>query len=348
MAAHELLNQDQNFPQLGSEGVRKHTISAETGLPKYEPSGNPETSIKFGTMPSLHPTTDPAAHRAAVTNLVHAYEGAAGTAAAESGRLWYPKVNEAVTKGIGSGRSAFLRGHENRHLAGSGLVAAVSPNMDWERSNIDAFGELRSLKSHHWDAIMAAPSQHEEGRKSAGGERRLQAAKDAVQGMSIASASISNLQKAGRIVRGESVADVLDPRTAPKTFNFAHNIHDPHDLTYATIDGRAFDTLTNRVRPWETGRGISSSHLTRGTSRYEHAVGIFQGVGSSFGVPASEVQAVAWEHVKQNLERKGGTRKQGPERLGQPYFHPITGKPALHDLSGHRHLLSSQFTGHLG
>jgi hypothetical protein len=328
------------FPQLGGEGERYQVNDAKTKKPKFLESGAPATEIRFPDMPSF---TDPASHRAAVANLVHAYEGARGTSAAESGRLWYPKVNEAVAKGIGGGRSAFLRGHENRHLAGSGLVAAVSPNMDWERNNIDAFGELKSLKSHHWDTIMAAPTHKN---RSKADERKVGEAQDIVRGMSIGSTSIANLQKAGRIIRGEHVDTVLDPRTAPKTYNFAHNIHDPHDRAYATIDGRAFDTLTNRLRPWTAGRGISSSHLKRGTSRYEHAVDIFQGVGSGFGVPASEIQAVAWEHTKQNLERLRGARSVGPLRLGQPYFHPETGAPALHDLSGHHHLLSAQFSAH--
>lgn len=325
----------ERFPQLGGEGKRKHTVSAETGELKYEPSGRPETSIKFGKMPTF---ADDVTHRVAVTNLLHAYEGAHGTAAALSGKLWYPKVHEAVSKGVRT--RGFLAGHEDRHLAGAGIVAAVSPNMDWERSNIDAFKELKSISSEGWKHIMAAPSQHAEGGRS---EKRLQAASDVVRGMSVSSASVSNLQKAGRIIHGEAVHEVLNPRTAPKTFNFAHNIHDPSNTDYVTIDGRAFDTLTNRARPWETGRGISSSHLKKGTSRYEHAADVFQGLGREVGAPSSEIQAVSWEHVKQNVERLGGTRKQGPERLGQPYFHPVTGEPSVHDISQHRHLLSSQF-----
>ena len=337
----QLRSAAEKYPQLGSEAERYQVRSAKTGEPKYEASGWPETALRFSTMPDLG---DPVIHRVALGNLAHAYEMASPESVA-SGKVWYPKVHEAVTKGIGGGRSAFLRGQSNRHLAGSGLVAAVSPNMDWERSNIDAFQELKSIKSHEWDRIMAAPSQHEEGRGSRSGQRRMQEAKDVVAGMSISSASISNLQKAGRIIRGESVEDVLPPRSAPKTFSFAHNIHDPSDPRYTTIDGRAFDTLANRMHPWETGRGISSSQLKRGVSRYEHAANVFKTLGLGIGVNPSEVQAITWEGVKQDVERRGRTRKQGPERLGQPYFHPLTGEPVAHDISRHRHLLSSQFGG---
>jgi hypothetical protein len=323
----------ENFPQLGGEGERYHIIDKK-GRPKMTEAGNPDTAIRFGGMPNFH---DPAVFEMALTNFTHSIASASKGEHA-SGSEWYPKVHEAVRKGIRGGH--FLGGSPDKMLAGAGIVAAVSPNMDWERSNIHAFKELRGIDSGGWDTIMGAQKgEHARAVASRG------AAREVVRGMSIGSAGIGSLQRAGRIIAGEDPEDVMDPRGGPKTHNFMHNIHDPSDARFATIDGRAFDTMTNRVRPWETGRGISSAALKRGTSRYEESRNVVIQAASNFGIHPSAAQAISWEHVKQGIERQGGTRTVGPNRLGQPYFDPHTGHPAAHDLSRHQHLAYSQFAG---
>ena len=54
---------------------------------------------------------------------------------------WYGQVHDAVGKsGLGLTR-------------GAGIVAAVSPNMDFENNNIHALREVQEMKPEHWDLI---------------------------------------------------------------------------------------------------------------------------------------------------------------------------------------------------
>ena len=309
------------FPQMGDlpEPYHIHNLAKE---PKFTEAGNPEIGMRFGTMPDL---TQPHIALAAANNFAHSIQSASPEAT-ERGKLWYPKVHEAVRKGVRT--RGFLSGQSDRMLAGAGLVAAVSPNMDWDRSNIDAFAELKGMKGHHWNAIMGAHAGT--GPRAV---RSRQAARDAVQGLSISSASTSNLQRAGRIMMGDDPETVMGVKGGPKTYNFMHNIADPSNPHHVTIDGRAFDTLTNMVRPWDTGRGISSHMSASGKpTRYDAASGIVKGVSHDLGYDPSAGQAISWEYTKYDVEQAGRTRKQGPMRRGQPYFHPKTGEPAAHSM----------------
>lgn len=319
--------------------MRTHTLSQATRQPKWTPKGNPETSLKFpGGPPDL-------GHRvifaAALGNFLHSITSAS-TEHRRSGKEWYPRVHEAVAKEVARG---MLSGHSDPHWAGSALVAAVSPGMDFEENNIHALSEMRGISSRQWDELLGISK-----RKNA---LDPESARQAYFGnTSIKQAALPQIQKAGRILHlGEDPTDVMPFRSNPKTLSFAHNIHDPSDSAWATIDGRAFDTMTNRVRPWEySGRGISNADLvTAGReSRYEHARNIVQAAAAQMGVDPSAAQAISWEHVKYGIElagltKKGEPRKQGPERLGQPYFHPRTGEPAAHDIGAFEHLLSRNF-----
>lgn len=319
-------SRSSNFPQLGGEPVSVHRVDA-AGEPKFTKAGRADMGLKF---PGNVDLKDPVAVRAAVGNFAHSLESAP-VRTHLTGAQWYPKVHDAVSKGIGV--RGFMSHAEDRHLSGAGIVAAVSPNMDWDRGNIDAFGELSKIKSKTWDSILAADPHG----KSDAAKASRAAAQEHVRGMSISAAPIGNLQKAGRLIRGEDPETVLPRGTAPKTNSFMHNIADPANPHHVTIDGRAFDTLTNRMRPWETGRGIGTANLARGTSRYEDAANVVKGVAAIHGIHPSEAQAISWEHVKYNLEQDSGARKQGPARRGQPYFDTETGAPALH------HALGAQF-----
>lgn len=212
------------------------------------------------------------------------------------GRLWYPKVHEAVAKGI--------RGTSLSPIHGAGLVAAVSPNMDWDKRNIDAFGELNSLKERDWHEIL-----------NKGNRSRI-------QGMGINSASDANLAKAHRIMQGEHPDDVLPRASAPKTNSFAHNIN--LEPEHVTIDGRAHDVAANRMQGWEQARGIQSAGLKTGKpTRYEHFEQAYHSAAAAHDLTGFEMQAVTWTRAK-NEERMGTTksgqpRKQGPSRQGQSY-----------------------------
>lgn len=316
-------------PQLGGDVNLRHVRSAETGQPKYTKKGAPQ--IELGNQ--AVDLSDPYAIEAAKRNVIHSIR-TASPEMQEFGSQWYPKVHEAVSKGVTGGN--FLSSQFDKHLAGSALVAAVSPNMDWDKANIDAFGELRSIDTEGWAKIMA-------------GDRSV------YKGMSISSAPLANVQKAGRIIAGEDPNDVLRYGSAPKTHSFMHNINDPSNSQFVTVDGRAFDTLNNRLMPWGSGRGIAGStfnpeptksgrpRANNPPSRYTGAADIYREAAEHFGFDPSEAQAISWANMKYGLERRGAappgvemdigddSRDQGPLRIGQPYFDPETGNSALHD-----------------
>jgi len=238
--------------------------------------------------------------RSMVQNVESVYHMASPRAKAQ-GTHWYESVNDAVTKGV--------RGTSTSVLGGSGLVAAVSPNMDWENHNISALGELHSLRRSDWDSIHR-------------GDR------SPLSGMSISRATDVGLTKAHRILEGEHVDEVLNRRTAPKTNSFAHNIN--LDDRHVTIDGRAHDVAVNRLQPWTMDRGISSAAtLTGSTTRYEHFENAYRGAAASINESTGsnlkpyQLQAITWEGGKE-FERSGTTkqgkpRKVGVRRSGQPY-----------------------------
>jgi hypothetical protein len=242
--------------------------------------------------------------RAAAQNIHNVYNATPEDVRA-SGKDWYRNVNEATEKGI---RGSSLNIHQ-----GAGLVAAVSPNMDWEKNNIDALGELRSLNKAQWGRIR-------EGDRSP------------LDGMSISRAPQGGLLKAHRIMHGEEDPDeVLNRRTAPKTNSFMHNIAEPEVNGHVTIDGRAHDIAANRLQPWESGRGIQSAGLKTGKStRYEHFENAYRIAANSIGkehgndLLPHEVQAITWEGGKK-IERSAPTksgkpRTKGVTRVGQPYL----------------------------
>lgn len=241
--------------------------------------------------------------RAAVQNISNVYN-ATPEPVRRSGKEWYSRVNEATAKGI---RGSSLNIHQ-----GAGLVAAVSPQMDWEKNNIDAIGELRNLSHAQWGKITS-------------GDR------SPLHGMSISRAPDSGLLKAHRIMHGEEDPDqVLNRRTAPKTNSFMHNIAEPDKAGPVTIDGRAHDIATNRMQGWEQPRGLQSAALKTGKkSRYEHFEDAYRGAAKSIGIQHGEhllpheLQAVTWEGGKQIEKaaptKSGQPRKVGARRVGQPY-----------------------------
>jgi hypothetical protein len=226
---------------------------------------------------------------------------------ARKGKDWYGTVHEAVSKGI---KGTSLDIHR-----GAGVVAAVSPNMDWEKRNIDAFHEIKHLKPADWAAIHTS---------AASKIGRTPEAEDVLKGLSISAATDSGLVKAHRLIQGEDVDSVLRRQTAPKTNAFAHNIAEPDHAGHVTIDGRAHDIAANRLQGWTQQRGIGSAGLKTGkTTRYEHFENAYRTAAGERGVLPHEMQAITWEQGK-TMERAGTTkagtpRKVGVRRAGQPY-----------------------------
>jgi hypothetical protein len=250
-----------------------------------------------------------------------------------SGASWYGNVHEATAKGASD------IGMPIKHAAG--VVAAVSPNMDWDKNNINAFGELHSLSGRQWQHVADSAASTRQAQiynhsRGYGKTHPLRAetgrtdeAKDALQGMSISASTDGGLLKAKRILDGEDPEDVLNRRTAPKTNSFMHNIAYPDVSGHVTIDGRAHDIAANRLQGWTENRGIGSAALTRGTSRYEHFEDAYRGatahINSDLGMNLHphDVQAIAWTHAK-TLERSvptatGEQRLNGVQRTGQSY-----------------------------
>lgn len=227
----------------------------------------------------------------------------------ETASHWYDNVHEAAAK-------AAVGGHSIKQAAG--LVAAVSPNMDWEQRNIRAFDEVSSLSGKQWAAIQ---------RSARAGRGRTDEAKEALHGIGVATATDSNLIKAHRIWNlGEDPDDVMPRSSAPKTNSFMHNIEEPGKAGPVTIDGRQADIHVDSMRPWKwSGRGISSANLKTKASRYEeneeHLRGAADAISRSRGqtVLPHQVQAVTWEMGKQIERGFDPQRSKGDPRLGQSY-----------------------------
>jgi hypothetical protein len=242
----------------------------------------------------------------------------------EAGKLWYPEVNRATRRG------SLEIGISARH--GAGIVAAVSPNMDFDNNNIHALSEVRGLGKSEWAMIHA--SAQENSRLPQKERKRNPEVRDMLNELapSIARAPDGNLVKAHRILMGEDPDNVLLRRTAPKTNSFFHNIADPTSDHAVTIDGRQADIIANQMRPWTwSGRGISSAGLTRGRSRYEDHEDVMRSAVKSAarmdprlqGVNAVDLQAITWLSGKQfelsTPTVSGKARVKGPTRQGQRY-----------------------------
>ena len=282
--------------------------------------------------------------RQVTQNYVNAHE-AATPAERTAGREWYPKVHEAVSKGI--------RGTSLSHKQGSGLVAAISPNMDWERTNIPAFGELHGLKEEDWAHIersAAQPRIRVPGGKPIAAPRSAEA-NQVLHRLSLASIPDSNLVKAHQIIQGHDPETVLSRRTAPKTNSFMWDIHDPSGAShpsnhpsgngapFVTIDGRQHDIGINSRYPWTfSGRGIQSAALPSASkmlksgkpaksfgqkTRYEGFEDATKAAAGAVGENPIDMQAITWTAGKRmDRERPsdGQLMKKGQARVGQPYF----------------------------
>jgi hypothetical protein len=222
----------------------------------------------------------------------------------EAGKNWYPQVHDAAQK------AAVTHGRSTR--AAAGVVAAVSPNMDWENSNINAFDEIGNLDHGDWDMIH---------RSSQGKTRHPEvAAMLKEKAPSLSRAPDGGLLKAHQIWHEGADPDAVMPvQTAPKTNHFYHNILEPHRNTGATIDGRQADLAVDAMRPWTMDRGISSAGLKRGgQTRYENYQNAVSVAAKHLSVLPQELQAMTWTHAK-SVERTRPDQVKGDHRLAQSY-----------------------------
>lgn len=257
--------------------------------------------------------------RTMVRRLRNLYEASPEHVAA-AGLNWYANVHDAAQK------AARESGRSTRQAAG--VVAAVSPNMDWERNNIHAFHEIDQLTPEHWEAIHRSENQPRV--LNSKGQRvkapRTQEVKDILRGMSISTSPDSNLLKAHRIWHaGEDPENVLVRQTAPKTNTFFRNINEPHLDHGATVDGRHADIIADAMRPWKHSRGVDSAATKTGkVTRYEQYSNATGMAAKHYGILPHQLQAVDWEMGKILERNNDPTRQQGDERTGQRYSARLT------------------------
>lgn len=232
----------------------------------------------------------------------------------QRGHEWYPRVHEAVAKGV---RRTGLSQRQ-----GAGLVAVVSPQMDWQGRNIPALKHLTGMRTADWDVVH----------RSARAGRRTPEAEHLLRGTPLAHASDTGLVRAHRIIQGEDPEEVMKRQTSPKTHSFFHNIAYPGEHTHVTIDYRAHDIAANRMYPAAfTGRGIDkamsqpyASGKPRPPTRYEHLENVYRAAsrGRDIELPHT-MQAITWEggkHLETSAPTKSGKpRTKGVARKGQPY-----------------------------
>lgn len=231
------------------------------------------------------------------------------------GEEFYPRTHEQVE-------------HDIRHTSlspwqGAGIVAAVSPGMNYERHNVGAIHELGKLREGDWDTIHRS-SQNRVYSPKVGRmvPTRTGEAKSVLQGYGISRAPDSQLLKAHAIMQGQDPEDVLSVRTSPKTNSFAHNIHEPENEHFLTVDGRIHDIGLNRLIPWDdSSRGISSAGLKTGKpTRYEQFRDAATAAAHSAGLKGPAGQAVMWFGGKnREMNMPGAKADRGPDRIGQPY-----------------------------
>ena len=233
----------------------------------------------------------------------------------EEGMQWYNNVHDAIRKsGLGVHR-------------GAGIVAAVSPNMDFETNNIKALDDIQNLGRRDWKMIN----------DTAGMKKRPAevAAMLSEKAPSLGHAPASGVVKAGRILHGENYNDVLEPQSAPKTNAFAHNLEHPEVFGKTTIDGRQADIVVDAMRPWgspknkdgkypegtpKPNRNIGSADLKSGKeTRYERYQGYHSTVAHELGIKPHELQAVTWTMGKQVERKFDPARSKGDPRRGQSY-----------------------------
>ena len=253
------------------------------------------------------PKLNPDQFRDAVRNVRNVYTDTPKSIK-ESGQRWYEDVHEATRKGV--------RGTSMSEEHGAGLVAAVSPGMDWTGRNIDAFRELHHLKDADYRDI-------------ASGDR------SSLSGLGVSQADSNSIGKAHRIMQGEHPDEVL---RSNKVRSFYQNIAHPDVSGPVTIDGRAHDIAANRMQRWQSDRGISGNYddvkkdgstPLAGSRRYAAFAESYRSAANAISeheghlLRPHELQAITWEGGKR-VElavptQSGKPRVKGVTRAGQPY-----------------------------
>ena len=93
--------------------------------------------------------------------------------------------------------------------------------------------------------------------------------------------------RAYRILQGEPPAKVFGP-TAPKTWNFYHNLLDPRDVRFVTIDGHMY----NLWRGERSSLNVAAARFKPAV--YEEIAGDFKELAKALGLVPNQLQATVW------------------------------------------------------
>jgi hypothetical protein len=252
----------------------------------------------------------------------------------ERGRAWYDLAEGAAREGA--------KDIGVPHLAGAGMMSAVSPALDFSEHNVHVLHEMGAMRPEHHEMVvrsLAHQRRASEVNRLLRGEGQptiRQGRLAEVESMltelypHLSRATDSNIVDAMKIRQGTNPYDVLTLKTRPKTHNFMLNLAGDRDAV--TVDYRAADIISNQMRPVrgpQSNRGISSAQSMRGPTRYEdyaHVIAASSRLPSVQkrmpGLRPAEAQALQWVIAKDmELTNPDGTpRGKGPARKGQPYF----------------------------
>lgn len=229
---------------------------------------------------------------------------------------------------------------------GAGIVAAVSPAMDFENQNIEVLNHIAGLSTEHWDAIRTDAKRQRDSyveQRSRGIKHPSTPRSEEVKSMlsevapSLSSSTNRFILQAGELFHNEnsSYDDVLQrvgrggASNNLKRHSFAHNLEFVEQGTspHVTIDYRMGDMAANAMRPTKHDRGLDAQ------GRYAHHEQWVRNVAAGFRrempefahISDADMQAILWKGGKNLIEMHGFTksgepRKQGPTRTGQQYF----------------------------
>ncbi len=145
----------------------------------------------------------------------------------------------------------FRAAHPNPRIA-AGVFCALSPN-NGEKSN--------------WRDMIDLLASHKEGRADTCTVHTYG----------------SNKRKAIRILGGEPIDSVI---TAPKTNSMFHNMTDPNNPNYVTIDG-------HMVSVWQ-GKRITMDNAGISKKEYRFLADCFIGIADGLGILPNVLQAAVW------------------------------------------------------
>lgn len=248
-------------------GFRAVEFRRPVSLGRGETLHDPETGREYRGPTPLNriPTrTTPGEYSRMVNNLDTALRSVHPAKVREA-HDWYLRAHDEAGKvGRAAGASS-----NRAHEVGAGVLAALSPGVDWDQ-NVEV--------AHHMANHGFAPATY-------GGYK-------------------ASADKARRVMAGEEPDEVLGHL---KTGNFYHNIKDPSDGSYATIDTHQHNAAVGWKHPWKSSVfGLSNRN------RYDTLVRATQQVAKRHDIPVTAAQAGAWVGWKQN--NQGYTGSNYPTR----------------------------------